>query len=162
MRPFFYRRGSAACQQQLLEDKVHLTAGTALVTALTHVIEATQAARSPRRGRLRVDLSQAAVLHAMVEYCALIMNATLLLLGLKHVSMPLELPPGRNSSAECTRRTRTRPCVLAFTLAVLQLTRSWVRTGHSPALCCAFPASPEKDLKLAHVYPSQRSMVLLW
>ena len=77
--------GKAACPLQLLQDKVHLKAGRTLVSALTHVREQAQAARSSRRAHARGSLGQAAVLRAMGMYGALIMNATSMLTGLKQV-----------------------------------------------------------------------------
>ncbi|GAB4813032.1 hypothetical protein N2152v2_000078 [Parachlorella kessleri] len=76
-------RGGAACQMQLLQDRVHVKAATALTAALTHVKELAQAARSSRRVHAYGSSPQAAVLNDMAKYGALILNTSLLLLGLK-------------------------------------------------------------------------------
>ena len=85
MRPFFYRRGSAACQQQLLEDKVHLTAGATVVAALSQYEEKSQAASSSQRADAPGNLSQAALQESMTDCCALVSTAFQLLVALKQV-----------------------------------------------------------------------------
>ena len=89
MRPFFYRRGSAACQQQLLEDKVHLTAGAAVVAALSQFEEQSQEAGSSQRANGHGSLPQAALQESMTDCCALAQTAALLLVDLEQVRAPL-------------------------------------------------------------------------
>ncbi|GAB4813033.1 hypothetical protein N2152v2_000079 [Parachlorella kessleri] len=76
-------RGKAACQRLLLQDRVHLTAGTVVTSALTHIKEQARAAQLSRRAPARGKLAQGPVVDAIAQHCALILNVTLLLDGLR-------------------------------------------------------------------------------